>query len=347
VQASGGAVALTFHRVLPKSKYKQSYSLPGMVISAETFTALVEHLAVECQVVNPVDAVRDPGQGNGRVKVAITFDDGWRDNAHHAFPVLHRYSLPWIVFLCPGKVGGILPFWPERVGALWGTAQGSGRRAEFLQAVNRYVPGFAREAHTASSLIGAIKRLSSAQRDTLLDELSAIAGFPAEAGPATAEVDATMSWEEIRGLAGVGVEFGSHTVHHQILTQIPAGQARAEVFDSKERVAVALGLPCRAFAYPNGDWSPAVRQMAAEAGYEVAFANRPGIWTLESDCWAVPRCNIWEGAVTGLWGRFSRPHFEYVVFWKSVRSTRGAGKTTGQAVAAPPRLERTSSATRT
>jgi len=37
--------------------------------------------------------------------VSITFDDGYRDNFEHAFPVLRRLKLPAMIFVIAGKVG--------------------------------------------------------------------------------------------------------------------------------------------------------------------------------------------------------------------------------------------------
>jgi hypothetical protein len=56
----------------------------------------------------------------------------------------------------------------------------------------------------------------------------------------------------------------------------------------------------------------------------MAFAKQPGIWTAQTDLFTVPRIGLWEGAITNLRGHFSKPHFEYVVFWKTLRDAQNA-----------------------
>jgi peptidoglycan/xylan/chitin deacetylase (PgdA/CDA1 family) len=131
-----------------------------------------------------------------------------------------------------------------------------------------------------------------------------------------------MTWETARQLSTSGIVFGSHTLHHEILTCVPIEIADREVTQSRDRVSEEIGEPCFALAYPNGNWSPEVRNIAASAGYQMAFANNAGIWSDQVDSYAIPRINLWEGAVTGITGKFSRACFEYVVFWKTLRATQ-------------------------
>ena len=44
----------------------------------------------------------------GAPGIAVTLDDGYRDNLTEAAPILERYSIPATVFVVPGRVGGFL-----------------------------------------------------------------------------------------------------------------------------------------------------------------------------------------------------------------------------------------------
>jgi hypothetical protein len=55
-------------------------------------------------------------------KVALTFDDGWRDNAVNAFPLLQKHQVPASIFLSTDFIGSRQRFWWESLGeTLWGS----------------------------------------------------------------------------------------------------------------------------------------------------------------------------------------------------------------------------------
>jgi peptidoglycan/xylan/chitin deacetylase (PgdA/CDA1 family) len=48
-------------------------------------------------------------------RIAITLDDGFRDNAEHALPVFRRHAVPFTIFVCPGFCDRTAELWWEAV----------------------------------------------------------------------------------------------------------------------------------------------------------------------------------------------------------------------------------------
>ena len=87
-----GAIVLTFHRVLSDSEVEQTASLPGMIVRSSTFAGFLKYAA---QTSEFVDLSRDPEwRPSGKLKLAVTFDDGWYDNATAAYPCAREYQAP-------------------------------------------------------------------------------------------------------------------------------------------------------------------------------------------------------------------------------------------------------------
>lgn len=85
-----------------------------------------------------------------------------------------------------------------------------------------------------------------------------------------------MTRAQVAELAARGVEIASHGHMHVDLTKVPGGEARADLTASVETLAEITGRRPRFLAYPWGRHNRAVRALAAEAGFEAAYAvNAP------------------------------------------------------------------------
>jgi peptidoglycan/xylan/chitin deacetylase (PgdA/CDA1 family) len=322
----GGIIVLTFHRVLPENDRARSYSPHGMVVREQTFECLARYAASHCQNLRLGDSEVAPADSKPRL--AFTFDDGWLDNAYTAFPIAQRYHIPLAIFICSGLVGKDLPFWPERFLALWRAAEAFGKSSREIFTLLAEARGGRMAVPTNGRAqvdwaLDTLKQVPKEERERLLQKIEqaiAPAGLPA----AKDSPDATMSWNDINTLAEGGVIFGSHSQSHEILPQIPLEEVKREVSESKRAIAEQLEKECRFFSYPNGDSSESVRELVAQASYELAFLNQPGVWTRNTDPFSIPRMNVWEGKLVGPFGTFSRVVFEYTVFWKAYRAGKPA-----------------------
>jgi peptidoglycan/xylan/chitin deacetylase (PgdA/CDA1 family) len=291
---------LTFHRVLTDSEVQQTASLPGMIVRGSTFSGFLKYASETCEF---VDLRREPEwTPGGKLKLAITFDDGWSDNATAAYPLARQYQAPMAIFIVPEKTGTALPFWPERTAvALDGrpSTDGAERNAIFIE-----------------KAIEALKELPAGERERRIGQITASPG----ALRAPTSVDRTMTWEQIAELNAGGVTFGSHTSTHEILTMIPAAQAEREIAASRNLIQQKLHTPCSLFSYPNGDYSVQVRALVAEAGYRFAFLNQdPGVWTRDCDPLLIPRVNVCEYHLANSKGNFSPLIFDYAVVWNAAK----------------------------
>lgn len=98
--------------------------------------------------------------------------------------------------------------------------------------------------------------------------------------------------EDLPRVAEQGIEVGSHTVNHRPLPEVPEEELEHEMVASAERIAAA-GVPRpRAFSYPYGRWSPAVREAVQEAGYAAAFTTAWGDPRPGQDPLIVPRVEV-------------------------------------------------------
>jgi peptidoglycan/xylan/chitin deacetylase (PgdA/CDA1 family) len=220
--------------------------------------------------------------------LAITFDDGYRDNYENAFPVLRRLRLPATIFLTTDFIGTERTLWHDRLaGAVTRTtlrsAACSGLALDFTSRIGR------RDAFRA--LAG---RLRSLPNDEKLRELTAIETLlePTGRGSGDALPRIMLDWDEVRAMSREGIAFGAHTATHAILTRIPLPEARAEIERSRDAVRANVGCDTTLFAYPNGregDFNPSIQTLVREAGFKAAVSTVWGGNTARTDRFALRR----------------------------------------------------------
>jgi peptidoglycan/xylan/chitin deacetylase (PgdA/CDA1 family) len=207
----------------------------------------------------------------------LTFDDGYRDNLEHAYPILKKHGAPFALYIPTS--------FPDRLGELWWLAleavvarndriglvvDGEDRNFECRTA------GEKREVYEA--IYWWLRRLPSeedlrnAVRDLATRYQVDIAAFCR---------DLCMDWNELEELSRDPlVTIGAHTVNHVRLTKVPEKTARAEMRQSAAVIESALGRRPEHLSYPVGDPTsagPREFAIASELGFKTAVTTRPGV----------------------------------------------------------------------
>lgn len=101
--------------------------------------------------------------------------------------------------------------------------------------------------------------------------------------------------EGLRGLAGAGIEIGSHSRHHRDLSVCGDAELRDEIAGSKADLEAVLGAPVLTFCYPYGRLNERAAAAARAAGYlaAVSIHRHPG--ARRGDLWALPRMIVNPG----------------------------------------------------
>lgn len=99
---SNGARIITYHSVRPvNGEPKSSYVLPQEL--DRQLAWLVQNGYEIVSLSQLVEAIEHQGPISPKW-IAVTFDDGYADNYHHAYPILRKYKVPATIFLITGKI---------------------------------------------------------------------------------------------------------------------------------------------------------------------------------------------------------------------------------------------------
>jgi peptidoglycan/xylan/chitin deacetylase (PgdA/CDA1 family) len=254
--------------------------------------------------------------------VCITFDDGYKDLARWAHPLLKKYELPYALYIPTS--------FPDRIGELWWLALEAvvalnDRIGMVINGEQQYfdarnvsekrelydaIYGYLRSMKTEDQVRKTVRDLCATYRVDIPEICR----------------DLCMDWEEIAQLAEDPlVTIGAHTVNHMMLKKVASDTTvRAEMEMSRSVLEAALGKRPEHLAYPVGDPTsagPREFRIAAELGFKTAVTTRPGVLfkAHAEHLTALPRLSLngeyqrqryvkvlMSGAGTAMWNRFRR-----------------------------------------
>ncbi len=103
------------------------------------------------------------------------------------------------------------------------------------------------------------------------------AGFPVTLFVSTDAADRggsrMMGWRDIRQLMREGVRIGHHGAAHLHMIAAGTAAARADIVRASARFRAELGFVPRLFAYPYGEYDPALAAVVRKEGFLAAFAQ--------------------------------------------------------------------------
>jgi peptidoglycan/xylan/chitin deacetylase (PgdA/CDA1 family) len=212
--------------------------------------------------------------------VCFTFDDGYRDTLHHAYPVFRRYNVPFAVYVASDFADGRGDLWWLALEQLLRKLDGiEVKIAGVLQRFQCDRPHGKTRAYRA--IYGWLQKLKEVEARAVVADLCRaheldVSGLCREL---------VMDWDELRELARDPlVTIGAHSRSHLSLGQLSLAESRFEIEQSIGRIGRELSRPCRHFSFPYGDDASAGArefELANEAGIATAVTGRSGLLRAE------------------------------------------------------------------
>lgn len=228
--------------------------------------------------------------------MAITFDDGYRNNLTHALPILQKYNIPAIIYLATANIEHRKPFWIDRLDYVLQNTNVNSRSFEIgktmvkLDSTNR--DNFEKTYKSLRVKAKAIERNDY----EMLDELNDIAEqLEKECGKKLEDIyeqddwSCSVSWENIKASMSDNLEYGAHTVDHIRLSYVSKSIASEQIRKSKYVIEKRAGLICNHFCYPNGDYNEDVKNIVKNCGFKSSVSSDYGINKVGGDLYALRR----------------------------------------------------------
>lgn len=236
-------------------------------LPTDAFRAVLRWLTGNFEIValgELVDRLRARTHGRMPHCVALTFDDGLKNNRTVAQPVLQDAGLPATFFVCPGLIDEDRRLWTHEARF----------RLEFVRRT-RSLDGLERWGYAGGDPVDWMKTLHI-ERRTEVEQWIVDAAAGLELDACQDEASQLMDWDDIRSLDQDLITVGSHTLTHPMLSSLPPDDAEREIVDSAIALASKLDRDIDFFCYPNGDHRPEHVEIVREH-YRAAVGTTPGV----------------------------------------------------------------------
>lgn len=264
---------LAYHRITPLPD-PDTYEFDLELISAspEGFREQMHFVKQHYQPMrlSDVAALLNAGKEVPADAVVVTFDDGYYDNYQVAFPILRELGVPATFFVSTGHIDSGRPFaydWLVHMILL----SPADRLVLPEIGLDEAIPASRAERRVlAAVVLDRMKEIDALEQSAMTHRLEQLWSMPSHSAPPDC---LPMTWEQIREMHAEGYEFGSHGVHHRMLSKLPQDELDFEVQHSRDTLNRELGPGMLHMSYPVGGsraFDQRVIDTTRNAGFELA-----------------------------------------------------------------------------
>lgn len=292
-------IILTYHRILPNQHPDRRFEQPGMVTAPEALQNHIRFMKSLGAAPTHLDdwlSKRTRKESLPQLSVALTFDDGWRDNFQYAYPILKAENVPATVFLVTQLLDTNDVFWPERILQLLTTTVIDDSNPDHQWLIQFFPDG--RPTSTVLTLEQAdavVTSLKALDDQTILANLETTRQPQQTPDLETDKRSILNSVELTEMAANQLIRYGAHTRHHFRLNRVNnSSTLNREILGCLEDLkAFGTGV-VPIFCYPNGDITGDGKRLV-EDGYQAACTTKTGWNPLDRDAYDLHRFNLHDG----------------------------------------------------
>lgn len=287
ISSNGACRVLLYHRVC---NYETDPQL--LCVSPENFDAQIKYLVENFNVLTVEQFSRyyDNSEKIPINSILLTFDDGYADNFEVALPILEKYSVQALFYICTGNINSDREFWWDEIERhillndkfpKYFELKVNGKIFSCSNDINERV-------NVYQLLLPELRSMNVDQRSKAILILANLTG-----NCLPRQTHRSMNWQELKAMNKSGSAIiGAHTVHHPSLAELSIEEQESEILYSRQELREKLEVEIQYFSYPFGtkqDYSKSTIEICKKAGFKLVASNFPYIANRKSNRYAFPR----------------------------------------------------------
>ena len=240
----GKGAILVYHRVVKDEEIEEDLEL-GLTVSCSNFEKHIKEIKSKYKICSMDEFVTNLKKKTNEFMVAITFDDGYKDNLYQALPILTKYEVPASIYVTTRFLNQEVDIWWYELG-------------EVIQ--NRTEINFQYKEKKFNFLLDNKKRKFLAYQDLMklfkslkIDEQNELIETITNTKKRKNYSHICLNSEEILMLEkNPLITIGSHGHNHQNLKILSDDEVKYEITKSSEVLENLIKRKVKHFAYPFG-----------------------------------------------------------------------------------------------
>jgi len=285
-------VILMYHRIA-----EESFDPWGTTVTPARFAEQLAWMICDRKILPLGEFAARKAEGNlPENAVALTFDDGYSCNAEVAAPMLERFRAAATFFVTVDAIEKSRAFWWDELEEIVLGHDGAALALEGEQVSlgekhsddRRWPPDSPPRTPRQRAYYDLQRKLVTRKPAEIERAMSELRSQTNAATPGKRP----MAPEDVRGIAGSIIDFGSHSLSHPWLTSLSSAEKATEISESAEACAALTGSRPTTFAYPFGDFDDESRRLAEGSGYACACSTETATVGADSPQFALPRVQV-------------------------------------------------------
>lgn len=279
-------IVLCYHKI---SNNKNDFNMIN--VTPENFRMQMQYLNKQYRFIALKDIYKEALKHN-ECSFAVTFDDGYKDVFHEAFPILEEFKIPTTVFVTTENLGTSYENWTDNIiRAIFEPAS----KKDYFLCMDDELRGkwYTRDIEEKVSFYRKInfffRHIDAKTRKKYENVLLEWAGLSRE-GRYDRRI---LSIQELKQMSeNPLISIGTHCVTHPSLGALTDKEQEFEISNSIQVLNNITGQPVKYMAYPFGSrssYSAVTVDLLKQYGIEMAFTTLGEKITLQTDPYQIPR----------------------------------------------------------
>ena len=285
----GRAAILCYHRVLPDEKvYNDNNPQRNLAISETLFNEHMEYLVANHKVVSMDELTKHLNSKSEEFVVAVTFDDGYKDNLQNALPILQKFNIPAIIYISTRFPEGDCTMWWYE---LWELIKGE-RKISLdwkKEKIRLIIKSYSQKIKAYNKL----NRLLVVENFHSQRELMKI--IRRNNNPIHYD-SICLQWNDIENLSKHHlIAIGSHAHTHCSLRHLKDEQVTWELEYSKKLIEKRINKVVNHLAFPFGTKNHVSKRdhiIARKCGYKTAVQTTVKVLNKAEELYSLPRLSV-------------------------------------------------------